>query len=69
MVRQESTGLARAYEGNGLGLTISRRLIQTMGGTIEVESKKNVGTTFTLRFPRTIAAKTPQDDHESPQAA
>ena len=51
--QQESTGLARAYEGSGLGLAISLRLIQRMSGTIEVESAKNVGTTFTVHFPRT----------------
>ena len=62
--RQESTGLARAYEGSGLGLAISRRLVQTMNGTITVESEKNVGTTFTVRFPRTIADNAPQDDAE-----
>ena len=60
--RQESTGLARAYEGSGLGLAISRRLVQTMGGHIEVESEKNVGTTFTVHFPRTVAAKPSEDD-------
>ena len=51
--QQESTGLTRAYEGSGLGLAISLRLIQRMSGTIEVESAKNVGTTFTVHFPRT----------------
>ncbi|HMB92833.1 MAG TPA: HAMP domain-containing sensor histidine kinase [Rhodothermales bacterium] len=49
---QESTGLARAYEGNGLGLAITRRLVESMKGTIEVESEKEVGTTFTVAFPR-----------------
>ena len=53
--QQESTGLARAYQGSGLGLAISLRLIQRMGGTIEVESAKNVGTTFTVHFPRTTS--------------
>ncbi len=60
--RQESTGLARAYEGSGLGLAISRRLVQTMGGHIEVESEKNVGATFTVHFPRTVAAQPSEDD-------
>ncbi len=49
--RQESSGLARGYEGNGLGLTITRRLVELMQGTIELESEKGVGSTFTVRFP------------------
>ena len=57
--QQESTGLTRAYEGSGLGLAISLRLIQRMGGTIEVESAKNVGTTFTVHFPRTASDEQP----------
>lgn len=56
--RQESTGLARAYEGNGLGLAISHRLIQTMDGTIDVQSEKGVGSTFTVRFPRRLPPST-----------
>ncbi|MEM6335911.1 MAG: ATP-binding protein, partial [Bacteroidota bacterium] len=48
--RQESGGLNRQYEGSGLGLTISKRLIDLMGGTIEVTSEKSVGSTFTISF-------------------
>ena len=49
--RQESTGLGRAYEGNGLGLSLTRRLTELMGGTISVESAVGEGSTFTVRFP------------------
>jgi Amt family ammonium transporter len=48
---QESTGLDRAHEGNGLGLAIVRRLTEQMKGTIDVTSAKGEGTTFTLSFP------------------
>jgi PAS domain S-box-containing protein len=38
-------------QGTGLGMSISYRIISDYGGTIEVESEVDVGTTFTLRFP------------------
>lgn len=49
--RQESTGIARTHEGNGLGLTITRHLIALMAGTIEVESKKGEGSRFVICLP------------------
>ena len=50
--KQESTGDARGFEGTGLGLTIIGELVDLMGGTIEVESEKGEGTTFTVTLPR-----------------
>ena len=41
----------RRYEGSGLGLSLSRRLIQTMGGSLTVRSQPGRGSAFTLRLP------------------
>lgn len=38
--------------GTGLGLSVSQRIVQTFGGTIDVMSKEGEGTVFTLKFPR-----------------
>ncbi len=50
--QQESTGLAREYEGSGLGLHLTRQLVLRMGGEITVASEKGAGSTFSLRLPR-----------------
>ncbi|MDX1530451.1 MAG: PAS domain S-box protein, partial [Rhodothermales bacterium] len=50
--RQESEGEARYFEGSGLGLSITRRLVEMMGGSIAVESEKGIGSTFTVRLPQ-----------------
>ena len=49
--RQESSGVGRSYEGTGLGLALTKRLAELMGGTIAVESRKGEGSRFTLSFP------------------
>ncbi len=48
---QEDTSARTSYMGTGLGLPIAKQLVEMMGGTIEVESEQNVGTTFTTIIP------------------
>jgi signal transduction histidine kinase len=42
-------------QGLGLGLALSKKLVEQLGGTIAVSSQVGVGTTFTLSFPVTKA--------------
>lgn len=51
LFRQQEEGFTRKYEGAGLGAYISYRFIKAMGGTINVESELDVGSTFTISFP------------------
>ena len=50
--KQESTGNARAYEGNGVGLAVTKHLVDLMDGDITVDTVKGEGTTFTVELPR-----------------
>jgi signal transduction histidine kinase len=51
---QASSTTASKYGGTGLGLVISRRFCQMMGGDITVESEPGRGSTFTIRVPRIV---------------
>jgi len=55
---QESSGYSKKYQGLGLGLSIAKNRLDMNNIPIKVESKKDVGTTFTLTFtPETATVK------------
>ncbi len=51
---QEEHGARTQYKGTGLGMAITKKYVDLMGGTISVESKKGVGSTFIVELPMEI---------------
>lgn len=59
---QEEDSTFRNYGGTGLGLPISKRLVNAMGGDIEVISQKGKGSTFSFTIPFLVGEKTTSND-------
>lgn len=55
--QQEKNQARTKYQGTGLGMAITKQLVDLMDGTINVESKQNVGTTFNIVIPFKICKK------------
>ena len=53
---QEENGARTQYKGTGLGMAISKKYVELMGGTITVDSQKGVGTTFTVEIPMELTS-------------
>jgi len=58
---QVDASLTRKHEGTGLGLALTRRLVQLHGGQIEVESQLGRGTTFTVTLLRDLVTEAEHD--------
>ncbi|MCS3698691.1 sensor histidine kinase, partial [Salinibacter ruber] len=54
--RQASEGMSREYEGTGIGLAVTKRATEEMGGSIKVDTQKGEGSRFTVRFPAARSA-------------
>ncbi|GAC1525115.1 MAG: hypothetical protein NVS2B4_00830 [Ramlibacter sp.] len=63
---QASAQTGASYGGTGLGLVISRRLAAMMGGTVEIQSDKGVGTTLTLSLTLPVCNADQQDQSSAP---
>lgn len=51
---QVDSKLSRRYEGTGLGLPLTKKLVELMGGVFEIQSELGLGTTVTIHFPSTL---------------
>jgi len=58
---QIDADLNRQYEGTGLGLPLTKALVELHGGTLDLQSEVSVGTTVTVRFPAERIVGSPRD--------
>ena len=59
---QEDASNTNKYGGSGLGMAITKNLVEMMGGEITVESQKGAGTSFTVDVPLEISERSTEED-------
>jgi len=62
--QQLDAGATRRFEGTGLGLALTKKLVEVQGGSISVQSERGVGSTFTVVLP--LASPSPAAATEAP---
>ena len=60
---QEDSQAANKYGSTGLGMAITKNIVEMMNGEIEVDSEKNVGTTFTVTVTMKTSSRSVRNDH------
>lgn len=60
--------IEKKYGGTGLGLTISKRILGLLGGSITLQSEEGKGSVFTVKIPKVVADKQVTDDVATPIA-
>lgn len=62
--QEDDTNARTQYKGTGLGMAITKKYVDMMGGSIDVESKKGVGSTFTVEIPLELPEQVIQSEQK-----
>lgn len=62
--QEDDTNARTQYKGTGLGMAITKKYVDMMGGSIAVESKKGVGSTFTVEIPMELTEQVIQSEQK-----